>query len=151
MTFAANLLQALSVKQLHKVPLGLMRRTDFVEIVCELVFPLKLNHQLSHLSQESDGLRLRFVVLPIQPGLDLPLVDRQRIFRMLLIALGDKPKGSEKMKFERITAGLDEPLFTPLGFQNINISHLPQACMHPSHQGRSRLEVNSGLPVVAAV
>jgi hypothetical protein len=67
-----------------------MRRADFVEIVCELIFPLKPNHQLSQLSQETDGLRVRFVILPVQCGLDLALVDRQRIFRVIFIPLSGK-------------------------------------------------------------
>jgi hypothetical protein len=87
MTLSRCALQARSLKQLHEVPLGLMGRADFVEIVCELVFPLKPNHQLSHFSQEIDGFRVRFVVLPVQRGLDLPLVDRQRISWMILIAV----------------------------------------------------------------
>jgi hypothetical protein len=33
-----------SLEQLHEVSLGLMGRANFVEIVCELVFPLKPNH-----------------------------------------------------------------------------------------------------------
>jgi len=70
MIFNCCLLQARSLKQLHEVPLGLMRRADFIEIVCELVFPLKPNHQLSHFSQEIDGFRVCFVILPVQRGLD---------------------------------------------------------------------------------
>ena len=84
------MLQARSIKQLHEVPLGLMRRADFFEIVCELVFSLKPHHQLSHFSQETDGFRVRIVVLPVQRGLDLALVDRQRIFGMILIPLSGK-------------------------------------------------------------
>jgi hypothetical protein len=70
------MLQTRSLKQLHEVPLGLMRRADFIEILCELVFPLQLNHQLAHFSQETDGLRVCFVILLVQRGLDLALVDR---------------------------------------------------------------------------
>jgi hypothetical protein len=70
MIFNCCLLQSRSLKQLHEVPLGLMRRTDFIEIVCELVFPLKPNHQLAHLSQETDCLPVCFVVLLVQCGLD---------------------------------------------------------------------------------
>ena len=83
-------LQARSLKQLHEVSLGLMRRAHFVEIVCELIFPLKPNHQLSHFSQEIDGFRVCFVILPVQCGLDLALVGRQRIFGMILIPLSGK-------------------------------------------------------------
>ena len=67
-----------------------MRRTDFFEIVCELVFSLKPHHQLSHFSEETDGLRVCIVVLPVQRRLNLALVDRQCIFRMILIPLSGK-------------------------------------------------------------
>jgi len=87
---ATTFLEARAVEQLHEVSLGFMRRADFVEIVSELVFPLKPNHQLSHFSQEIDGLRVCFVVLPVQRGLDLALIDRQRIFRVIFIPLSGK-------------------------------------------------------------
>ncbi|MCZ6624953.1 MAG: hypothetical protein O7B35_12100 [Deltaproteobacteria bacterium] len=65
-----------------------MRRADFVHVICELGFPPEPNHQLAHLSQKTDGLPVCLVVLLVERGLDLALVDRKRIFGMLFLPLG---------------------------------------------------------------
>jgi hypothetical protein len=62
-----------------------MRRTNFIEAICELIIPPEPNHQLAHFSQEPDGFPVRFVVFSIERGIDLSLVNRQRIFRMLFL------------------------------------------------------------------
>ena len=77
------LLEARVIKELYKIALGFMHRADFVEIASELVFPLKPNHQLAHLSQETNGLAVCVVVLSAQRGFDLTLINRQRLFWML--------------------------------------------------------------------
>ena len=54
---------------------------------CEVTFELSLlpepKHQLAYLSEETDGLLVGLVIFPLQHGLNLLLVDRQRISRML--------------------------------------------------------------------
>jgi hypothetical protein len=97
------------IEQLDEISLGFVCRSQFARVFREVAIAAKLTRQLPYFFQKTQSLLVSFVILPLEHGLDLALVNGQGIFGMFYFALG----GEFQPQSVRAAAFLSLP---PCGF-----------------------------------